>query len=70
MWVCAILLSVAACVPLLGLAVLPLWCFALFGIGAAAARPSIAVCPVCRHQIARPAVEPPVLHGPLVPQPA
>jgi hypothetical protein len=72
MWVCALLLTVAASMPLLGLAVLPLWFFALWGVGAAASRHSTAVCRVCRHQITRPAVEPqpPELSGPVVPQPA
>jgi hypothetical protein len=68
MWVCAIVLAVAASIPLLGLAVLPLWFLALWGLGASAARMSTVACPVCHSEVARPTVEPsPVAHGPLVP---
>ncbi len=70
MWVCAILLMIASSIPLLGLLFLPLLFLAAWGLGAAASRSSIAVCPVCRSQIARPTVEPATIPGPLVPQPA
>jgi hypothetical protein len=69
MWVCGLTLAVAASIPLLGLAVLPLWFLALWGVGVSAARFSIATCPVCHAAIARPLAEPPTLRGPLAPQP-
>ena len=65
MWVCSILLAVAACLPLAGLLVLPLWFLALWGLGVSASRMSTTQCPVCHHMVARPSTEPrPLFHHP------
>jgi hypothetical protein len=72
LWIFALVLALAASLPLIGLAVLPLWFLALWGVGVSAARMSIVLCPVCHSEVARPATEPPpaVRGGPLVPHPA
>lgn len=66
MWVFSILLAVAAAIPLIGIAVLPLWFLALWGLGVSASQMSTAYCPVCRHEVGRPTVEPAAIRGPLV----